>query len=127
MRLDENKKIILLLLILLGLCIIGTAQTVEEVRAEIKRQGIKSPQIVLKQSILETGWYTSHGCRKRKNLFGFWYKGKYLSFNTWQESITYYKNWQERHYNGGDYYDFLERIGYATDKNYINKLKAINP
>ncbi len=49
----------------------------------------------------------------------------YLIFDSWQDSIAYYQRWQKRHYKGGDYYQFLTDRGYATDKNYINKLKQI--
>ena len=31
----------------------------------------------------------------------------------------------EYKYKGGDYYEFLDRIGYAEDKEYIKKVKAV--
>jgi flagellum-specific peptidoglycan hydrolase FlgJ len=117
----------LLAAILFALCIAGRAQTIEQVRDEIQRQGIEHPEIVLAQSILETGWYKSHGCTHRKNLFGFYWKGSYKKWSTWQESIKYYADWQRRHYTGGDYYKFLESVGYASDLKYISKLKNIKP
>ncbi len=123
--LNTNRREYILLAILLTLCIVGRTQTVDQVRQEIDRQGIKHPEIVLAQSILETGWYKSHGCTHRKNLFGFYWKGSYKQWDTWQESVAYYADWQRRHYTGGDYYKFLESVGYASDPKYIFKLKQL--
>ncbi len=122
---NEESKTTLLLFILLFLCIIGRGQTVEEVRQEIATQGIHHADIVLKQSILETGWYKSYSCKTRNNLFGFRYRGRYLEFATWQDSVAYYCRWQSRKFKGGDYYTFLKSVGYAEDTEYINKLKSI--
>lgn len=93
--------------------------------AEIKRQGVKYPKIVLAQSLLETGHYTSDVCKKHNNLFGLMKGDKYHHFSHWKNSITYYKEHVQSRYNGGNYYEFLERIGYAEDKNYCNILKQI--
>ena len=46
--------------ILIGLCLIplfSIGQTTDEVLAELKKQNVLYPKIVLAQSILETGWY----------------------------------------------------------------------
>ncbi len=107
--------------------------TIEAVNAAIISEGIKHPQIVLKQVILETGWLKSYGCRYRKNLFGFRTDKGYMKFDTWQESVKYYKRWQDRLYTDGDYYSFLECmykirnrcVRYAEDANYIRSLKGI--
>tara|TARA_R110000796_G_scaffold237559_2_gene357610 strand:- start:457 stop:576 length:120 start_codon:yes stop_codon:yes gene_type:complete len=37
----------------------------------------------------------------------------------------HYKEFQDVNYKGGNYYDFLERQGYAEDDGYINLLKNI--
>ena len=91
---------------------------------------VKHPDIVLKQAILETGWFKSEYCVKRHNLFGFYdSKNKtYMTFNTWQESVIYYKNWQDKRYKGGDYYQFLSNIGYTYkgDTMYSHYLKQIH-
>jgi len=127
MMMMKNNKTYILLLILFTLCFIGkySGQTLDSVRTALKYTDLKHQDIILKQSILETGWYKSYSCRKRHNLFGFRYKGKYLEFDTWQESIDYMIWWQGRHYKGGDYYEFIKKIGYAEDPEYINKLKSI--
>jgi flagellum-specific peptidoglycan hydrolase FlgJ len=126
------KKLLITLMLILPLTY--TAQSYEEVKEYIYGcDSIKSKDIVLKQSILETGWYKSYTCRKRHNLFGFRYKTwvteknpqGYIIFDTWEESIEYYKRWQGRHYKGGDYYDFLVKRGYAESPTYVQKLKKI--
>jgi len=97
---------------------------VSEVAKEIKEQNIKFPKIVLAQALHETGNFKCKSCSlDRNNLFGFRYKKKYLEFDNWEESVAYYARWQSRHYKGGDYYEFLKDVGYATDPEYINRLK----
>jgi flagellum-specific peptidoglycan hydrolase FlgJ len=123
----ERTKIYILFLLLFLLCWIGkcSAQTIEAVKTHLNASEIQNKDIVLRQVILETGWLTSYSCKHRHNLFGFRYKGKYLEFDSWEDSIDYYSRWQKRHYKGGDYYKFLKDRGYATDTNYISKLKRI--
>lgn len=101
--------------------------TVENLYAEMKKVNIKHADVVLRQAILETGWFRSYSCRERNNLFGFWYKKKYIEFSSWKASVEYYKKWQERHYKDDkqNYYDFLIKRGYAEDPKYIGKLKSI--
>ena len=122
----EDMKINILFVVLLILCLIGklSSQTIESLRTQLNASEIQHKDIVLKQAILETGWLSSYSCKNRHNLFGFRYRGKYLEFDTWQESVEYYSRWQKRHYKGGDYYKFLKDRGYATDPEYITKLKS---
>lgn len=99
---------------------------VNRVRRALIQNDVKHVDIVLRQSILETGWYSCVKCSLQKNnLFGFRYKKKYLEFNSIEESVEYYKQWQDKHYKGGSYYKFLKRIGYATNPKYITLLKSI--
>lgn len=92
---------------------------------EIKRQGIHHANIVLAQAKLETGNFTSNVCLFYNNLFGLRKPdGSYYKFDKWQHSVKAYKDWiQSKYVPPNDYYDFLEDIGYAEDKDYINKLK----
>lgn len=100
--------------------------TPENVYAELEKLNVKHPEIVLKQSILETGWYDCDYCSlEGNNIFGFRYKKKYIQFDNWVEGVAYYKKWQDKRYKGGDYYNFLREVGYATSKTYISKLKSI--
>lgn len=89
---------------------------------------IKHPRVVLAQAKLETGNYTSRHCIKGNNLFGLYNskKKKYFQFNHWSESIEAYKDMIEyKHRDDEDYYEFLVRISYASDPNYISKVKQI--
>lgn len=92
---------------------------------ELKRQNIKHPNIVLAQAKLETGHYTSNVCKKNNNLFGLMRGDKYHHFSHWKNSIEFYKKHIQSRYDGGNYYDFLNHIGYAEDKEYIKKLRQL--
>lgn len=100
----------------------------ENLLEELKIQQIKYPEIVLAQALLETGHFKSKVCREKNNLFGL-YNSKtksYYSFNHWWESVVAYKKLIEyKHKPKENYFSFLERIGYAEDPNYINKIKSI--
>lgn len=99
---------------------------------------IKNPSVVKAQILLETNFLTSEVCLYNHNLFGmrepYFKKGRktigsykqHAVYNNYIESIEDYKIWQERMYKFNEnYYTFLYRIGYATDKKYIFKLKKI--
>ena len=110
------------------------SQSVTEVWNYAHSIGIKHDEIVVAQSVLETGWYKCESCSlDYNNLFGFKYKGEYLKFEHWKMSVIYYKDWQRKLYKGGDYYEFLKCIDfgngchtYAEDMNsYIQKLEEI--
>lgn len=99
---------------------------------------IDHPDIVFRQSELETGYYTSELFWIANNLFGmrlaqvrettaagiYRYHARY---DHWTDSVKDYKLWQEYYkslgYNFSDeYLVFLNYIGYATDPNYILKI-----
>lgn len=88
--------------------------------------GIQHPEIVYAQAVLETGNFTSKGCKYNNNLFGLMRKKRLRSFGHWNESIVFYKERIQSRYDGkSDYYAFLKRINYASDPTYVQKLKAI--
>lgn len=93
--------------------------------------GVKHPQIVYAQAILETGHFKSDLCLNSNNLFGLYNskEHKYYTFNHWTESVVTYLNCVQYKYKSpndyNDYYEFLLDIGYAEDPNYIDKLKEI--
>ena len=119
--------------LLIGLCLLplfSIGQTTKEVLIELKKQKVKYPEIVLAQSILETGWYDCKNCSlDNNNLFGLWnYKKQYYYYTNWKESIGGYKRGIQYKYfkkEYKDYYHFLSEIGYATDPQYIIKIKNI--
>ncbi len=100
-----------------------------EVYCYIRSLGIKNPKIVLKQAIYETGHFKSKIFKSKNNLFGFRRSKSYLTFNSWQSCVVYYKNWQEKYYRDTtqDYYIFLQKKNYSGYKefHYSNELKKI--
>lgn len=93
--------------------------------SELKRNKIKHPDIVLAQAKLETGRYTSNVCKTHNNLFGLKRGNRYRSYRHWTESVRAYKKLIQSRYKGGNYYAFLERIGYASYPNYTLKLRDL--
>ena len=91
------------------------------VYAEIMRLDIKFSEKVLRQTVIESGHYTSHNCLKRNNITGM--KGGektsdneygYAIFDNWMDCLENYKIWQAQRITDdcSDYYDFLQSFGY---------------
>jgi uncharacterized FlgJ-related protein len=99
----------------------------EEVKSYMDSIGMQHSVIVLKQALLETGHFKSKLLMDKNNLFAFRFTKKYMHFKTWQQSVDYYKNWQDKFYlnPNENYYAFLRRIRYAHAPNYISTLKRI--
>lgn len=102
---------------------------------------VKETEILIKQAVLETGWFRSKSFTDYNNLFGMKYtKGRpntiagkglgHASFEHWTDSVDDYLLWRQYKENKGydttHYYQFLTTVGYATDPNYIKKLKALD-
>lgn len=90
------------------------------------------PEIVVAQSILETGYYTSRVCKDYNNILGLYDSANkdYFKFENWWDSVEGYKNLVQ--YKLGkdsctveEYYTFLRELPYATDPEYINKIHTI--
>lgn len=94
----------------------------------MQKYNIAFPKIVVAQALLETGYFTSNVCLNCNNLFGLRRPsdGSYYRFDSWEESVKAYKDYIQRRYKGGDYFKFLDNIGYAEDRNYINKVRSIS-
>ncbi len=104
-----------------------TDLTIESLIAEILKNGIKHPRVVLAQAILETGWFKSRVCHTHNNLFGLrqpW-DGAYFKFKRWQDSVKAYRTKVQYKYKGGPYLRWLKDLGYAEDPNYTDKLKIL--
>ncbi len=97
----------------------------KNVMAELKKQKIPHAKIVLKQSLLETGNYTSRVCKTHNNIFGIRKGNKYKHYDNYIECVADYKRLISSRYKGGDYFQFLERIKYAEDPNYTDALKTM--
>lgn len=89
--------------------------------------GIKYPRIVTAQAILESNNFKSELFKKYNNPLGLYNSKKkdYFKFKHWTDAIVAYQTMIEYRYKGGNYYSFLDSIGYAEDPNYIRKVKAI--
>lgn len=103
------------------------ALNIENLMAVLRQYDVKFPQIVAAQALLETGYFTSRVCLENNNLFGLRRpsNGSYYTFNSWEESVKAYKDYVQYKYKGGNYYDFLNRIGYAEDGGYILKVMIL--
>jgi hypothetical protein len=108
---------------------------------------IRNPEIVLLQSRLETGFYTSDLFMNGNNLFGMKYpyqrptvaSGTYkghAKYSHWSDSVIDYAMWQQWYISlgyrigrGDDndlYLVFLKCIPYAEDRRYISKLVRLS-
>lgn len=100
---------------------------IENLARVLEQYHVKYPKIVIAQSLLETGYYTSRVCWECKNLFGLRRPsdGSYYKFDRWEDSVKAYRDYVQYKYKGGDYLQFLNRIGYAEDKSYVLKVRQI--
>jgi len=111
------------------------SQTSDEVRLELDKYNIaeKHKNIIVAQSILETGWYKSLWCKNFENIFGLTKridkKQVPQVFTDWKHSVKsyYYQIYLKYTKLEEDktYYAFLVDLPYAMDPGYINKLKKI--
>ena len=119
------KQTILSLFLIMLTATTCSAQTVEQVAKELARQGVPHSKIVLAQARLESGNMKSAFYNRTNNLFGIKHNGQYATYKHWRESISDYKKCISSLYTGGNYFEFLRRIKYASDKQYIEKLRNI--
>lgn len=93
----------------------------------IEEVGLNNQLFVLAQAVLETGHFTSPVCKNYHNLFGL-YDSKhkdYYRFARWEDSVIGYQKFIQYRYKGGNYLQFLRRIGYAEDPRYTTKVAQI--
>lgn len=105
----------------------------------LKELNVKFPHIVLAQSIVETGHWTSRIFKENHNLFGM--KEAYVRVHTakgTQHNHAYYENWTESVYDyafyqcrylGGiktetEYFQYLSK-SYAEATTYVQSLKKV--
>lgn len=86
--------------------------------------GLSNQLFVLAQALLETGHFSSRICKEYNNLFGLYDSKKrdYFRFARWEDSVVGYKKMIQYKYKGGNYLNFLKRIGYAEAPLYIPKI-----
>ena len=100
---------------------------ITNLKSVIEEVGLSNQLFVLAQAILETGNFTSPVCRNYHNLFGLYdsKNGDYYRFARWEDSVVGYQKFIQYRYKGGNYLQFLKRIGYAEDPHYENKVAQI--
>jgi flagellum-specific peptidoglycan hydrolase FlgJ len=112
----------------------------ESLYEQIIKYGIKFPDIVFAQAILESGEFTSKLFKSANNLFGMKVPTKresarigatqsgYSKYGDWGYSVYDYSLWQEHMLKTRNditkkqYFALLGRV-YAEDPQYVNKLK----
>ncbi len=116
--------------------------THEKLYEQILSSGIKFPEVVFAQAVLETGHFKSKLFREANNLFGMKWpkkretlaigkkKGNYAVFENWISSVNDYQLWQDyilrnkTEITQKEYLQILDKI-YSTNKNYVVSLKKI--
>ena len=109
----------------------------------LEYEGVMYQDIVILQSRLETGYYTSDIFQNANNLFGMRYPSRrptvatgiykeHAQYAHWSDSVIDYALWQKYYLSRGyrlegeidsDFYlVFLNCIPYAEDKRYVSKL-----
>lgn len=94
-------------------------------KAELIKNNIPHANIVLAQAKLETGNFKSNLVHTHQNIFGLKKGNNYRRYSHWTECVEDYKKCISNRYNGGSYYAFLNRIGYASHPNYTGLLKEM--
>lgn len=90
-----------------------------------KLKSLPHSNIVFKQAKLESGLGRSAVYKRTNNLFGLRKGNKYRTYDHWTECVADYERLVSSKYKGGNYYEFLKRIKYAEDPEYIEKLKRV--
>ena len=116
--------------------------TYEKLYEQILQSGIKFPEVVFAQAVLETGHFQSKLFKEANNLFGMKVpsvretlaigrrKGNYAVFENWMSSVNDYQLWQTYVLRNKvittqkEYLSLLNRI-YSTNKKYVVSLKTI--
>lgn len=114
----------------------------ECVYEQIVEMGIKFPDVVFAQAVLESGNFTSNLFKNHNNLFGMKLpkiretvaigrvKNGYAKYNSWSESIYDYFLWQNYMLSKKDistkkdYLVFINKI-YAENKSYVRILNRV--
>ena len=131
------KRLLLFLFLFLPLSIHAQKISLDSIKAMSPKEGlfyalehydIYEPHIVYAQAVLETGHFKSGLCVKHGNLFGIYDSRakQYKHYAHWVESVLDYKNSVQSKYKGGDYYNFLRYLPYASDPEYLTKVRKIS-
>ena len=88
------------------------------------------PEVVVAQAVLESGHFKSKAYREKNNFLGIVKAGHYQEFDHWMDCLKRYQEVIESKYRGSElsvneYLEFLDRIGYAEDSSYIDKIRIL--
>ena len=97
----------------------------KSLRKELDKHNIPHKNIVMAQAKLESGNFKSSLTKTHQNIFGLKKGDDYRKYSHWSECVRDYKRYISSRYKGGDYYAFLDKIGYASNPNYTTLLKKI--
>lgn len=97
----------------------------KNLRKELNKHNIPHKNIVIAQAKLESGNFKSNLTKTHQNIFGLKKGNNYRKYSHWSECVIDYKKHISSKYKGGSYYVFLDRIGYASNPNYITLLKSM--
>lgn len=101
------------------------ALTAANLKAELIKHNVPHANIVLAQAKLESGNFKSGLVKTHQNIFGLKKGNSYRKYSHWSECVKDYKKRISSRYNGGSYYAFLDRIGYASHPEYTTLLKSM--
>lgn len=109
---------------------------------KLLHSGVKYPDVVFAQAVIESAHFTSEVFKSENNLFGMKHPARrqtlsdgkaesgYASYNNWTTSVEDYKLWQysmlkqKESITKTEYLDLLGRI-YATDPKYVRVIKKV--
>lgn len=112
----------------------------ERLKEYVIELNIKFPHIVIAQSQIESGYYTSHIFRENNNLFGMkeakqrpttnkGTENNHAHYDNWKESVLDYALYQSKYLSKlkteEEYFQYLSQ-SYAEDPNYVTKVKSIS-
>jgi len=140
----KNMRLLICLILIVNTALAKPIVTNSKIEKEVVLKymdsvGIKYPEIVWAQAILETGHFRSKIFRYNNNMFGMRLArlrkrtaiGKrfgYAIYSSWQESIIDYKYFQNRFIgkirNKKDYFKYLNKY-YSSSRSYSKLVKKI--
>lgn len=133
-----------------------SAFTVSNFLKYLELKEVRDADIIVKQAVIESGWFKSKLTTDYNNLFGMCmprvrktvasgiaftnvvhYKStnttikySYAAYNHWTDSVDdlllLHEYYRNRGHCTNDYYAFLNSIGYAYESNYVKVLKSVN-
>lgn len=129
------KRKLITILLLLPLSLGAQTISLDSIKAMTPADGLfyaieyynlYEPHIVYAQAVLETGHFRS-ALAQKGNLFGIYdsRRKQYRTYSHWIESVIDYRDAVQSKYKGGDYYTFLRDLPYATDPDYVKKVRKI--